>query len=85
MCMCRMEGRQTYSADGFRPTSRIWETLNKYDPEDDSWSDLEPKDPVPAPRDGHTMVVGGSSGEVILFGGIGSDDTPLGDTWAYAP
>ena len=57
----------------------------QYDPKDDSWSDLEPKDPVPAPRDGHTMVVGGSSGEVILFGGIGSDDTPLGDTWAYAP
>jgi len=31
------------------------------------------------------MVLGGSSGEVILFGGIGNDDTPFADTWAYTP
>ena len=40
---------------------------------------------APPPCEGETVVVGGSSGEVIMFGGIGSDGTPFGDTWAYTP
>jgi N-acetylneuraminic acid mutarotase len=71
--------------EGSSPDEQELNDTEEYDSTPSIWEDLQPPSPVPPARDSHTMVVGGSSGEVILFGGIGSAGTPFADTWAYTP
>ncbi len=70
---------------GRSPNDEDLDDTEVFDPFTLRWVELAPRGPVPAARDGHAMVLGGSAGEVILFGGIGNADTPFADTWAYTP
>ncbi len=54
-----------------------------YDPTANKWTNLSPAGDVPPGRMGHSMVYDPTSGNVILFGGLG--DNISNDTWAYDP
>ncbi len=55
-----------------------------YDPVANTWTNLNPPDPLPAARWGTSMVYVPSIGRLMLFGGA-SGNTDLNDTWAYDP
>jgi len=79
----------TYEQEGGQPDE--YETLGDtwaYDPETNTWTELQPTGETPVPRTGHAMVYDPATGKMILFGGFGGDmfgDVPLEDTWAYDP
>ena len=56
-----------------------------YDPEANTWTELDPEGEVPSARDGHCMVYDPGSGQAILFGGSDNAGVELNDTWAYDP
>ena len=55
-----------------------------YDPDANTWSDLNPGGSLPPWRTYPAMVSDPSSGNVILFGGWTGNDA-FSDTWAYNP
>ncbi|MFH1833496.1 MAG: kelch repeat-containing protein, partial [bacterium] len=62
-----------------------------YDPSTNTWTELAPAGPLPAPRYGQAMVYDSAQGKVIMFGGIDAFGSSLStvsflnDTWAYDP
>ena len=73
---------------GTSPTEQVFDDTDEFYSVEDLWQYLTTHQSyplAPPPCEGETVVLGGSSGEVIMFGGIGSDGTPFGDTWAYTP
>ena len=67
--------------------------LWSYNPSNNQWANLtaassSPNDcsgGSPSPRKNAAMVWDNKDREVLLYGGIGSNDTYLGDLWAYSP
>jgi N-acetylneuraminic acid mutarotase len=55
-----------------------------YDPENETWSALDPSGGMPGPRGFLELVLDPESGTVILFGG-GTEEDDFNDTWAYDP
>jgi N-acetylneuraminic acid mutarotase len=55
-----------------------------YDPNANTWTDLNPIGILPSARSGHAIVYEPLSGRVILFGGY-DGSLLLNDTWAYEP
>ncbi len=49
----------------------------------DEWRRLEPTGIVPSSRSQHAMAYDGSNRVVVLFGGLGSTNRSLDDTWIY--
>src|SRR5207237_539624 len=46
---------------------------------------LSPAGAPPPPRSGHVAVWDAANSQMMVFGGIASDQTAFGDTWAYRP
>lgn len=53
-----------------------------YDPQSNTWAELDPGTTGPANRAGQSMVYDTARGRAILIGGWG-DDVFFGDTWAF--
>lgn len=47
-----------------------------------SWSQVEPEGETPSPRCYQAMVLDSTTGEIIMFGGVGAADA-LAETWSY--
>jgi hypothetical protein len=48
-----------------------------------AWSQLSPPTPLPVPRDWHALAIDDRTNSAILFGGLNSAGTALGDTWLF--
>jgi len=60
------------------PMNDLW----KYDPTNNSWTELKPSLPPPA-RHSHSAAV--SSGKLCVFFGLDSNNNVLKDIWSYSP
>ncbi len=54
-----------------------------YDPDGNSWAEVEPPSPVPPGRVAHAMAYDVTSGRLIMLGGRDAAGANLDDAWAY--
>jgi N-acetylneuraminic acid mutarotase len=64
--------------------STYFNDIYAYDPNANTWTNLNPAGDVPSVRYGHKMVYDPTAGTVVLFGGYNLI-SEFDDTWAYDP
>jgi hypothetical protein len=67
------------ATDRTSPLSDTW----IYDPQKNRWTDAKPSSEAPPARWAMAAAYDPAANKVVVFGGIGTDDVLLNDTWSY--